>query len=195
MRKIVLASKSPRRKGLLKQMGIDFIVDVSDVDEDKFSHSSPVDLVKKISKEKARIVSKRHKDAIIISADTIVVLNGKIIGKPKDKKDAKEILMNLSGKTHIVITGFTILDTKNKKEITKTVKSKVKVKKLSRKEINNYVETGEPLDKAGAYGIQDKGGVLIESVSGDCFNVVGLPIFDLSQSLKKFGIEVSDFWK
>jgi len=191
MKNIILASKSPRRKSLLKQIGLNFTVDVSEVDERKFSHSNPVGLAKSLSKAKAEAVFVRHKNAIIISADTLVVLNKEIIGKPKSAKDAEKILKKLSGKTHLVITGFTVLDSKTKKEITKTVKSKVKFKKLTKKEINWYVKTGEPLDKAGAYGIQDKGAIFIEEVEGDFFNVVGLPIFELSESLKKFGIDTA----
>lgn len=188
-KKIILASKSLRRKELLKQMGFKFKVDVSEVDERKFFHSSPVGLVKSLSKAKAEAVSKRYKNAIIISADTLVVLDKEVIGKPKSAKNAKEILRKLSGKTHTVITGFTVLDSKTKKEISKTVATKVKFKKLTEKEISDYIKTGEPMDKAGAYGIQDKAGVFVESISGDYFNIVGLPISAISSVLKDFGID------
>lgn len=194
MRKIVLASKSPRRRELLRQIGLDFVVDVSEIDEDKISHASPLGLAKNLSKVKAEKIAKKHKDAIIIAADTLIVLNNEIIGKPKDKEDAKKMLQKLSGKTHFVITGFTIHDSRSKKEITKALTSKVKFKKMTEKEINDYVETEEPLDKAGGYGIQDKGAVFIEKVEGDFFNVVGLPVFTLSEILKKFGINITESW-
>jgi len=191
MRKIVLASKSPRRKSLLKQIGINFAVDVSEVDEKKFSHSNPVNLAKALSFAKAKIISKKHKNALIIGADTVVVLNREIIGKPKSLKDAREILEKLSRKTHVVITGLTVLDTKTKKHITSAVKTKVKFKNLTKEEVNWYVKTGEPMDKAGGYGIQDKGAVLVESVSGDYSNIVGLPIHKLLENLKKFEVDIA----
>ena len=191
-KKIDLASKSPRRKELLKQIGLNFTVDISEIDERRFSHSSPLNLVKNLAKAKARIISKKHKDAIIIAADTLVVLNKEIIGKPKSKRDAMQMLKKLNGKTHLVITGFTILD--SKKEITEIVKTKVKFKKMTKKEIDDYVKTGEPLDKAGGYGIQGKGAIFIEGIKGDFFNVVGLPIYALSKALERSGVDVSSYW-
>ena len=194
MRKIILASKSPRRRSILNQVGLKFKIDVSQIDERKIYHKSPTQLVKAISKAKANVVSKRHKNAIIIGADTIVVFNKEIIGKPSSRQNAKDILKKLSGEKHTVITGFTILDTSTKKEITKAVKSLVKFKKMSQEEINEYVKTGEPMDKAGGYGIQDKGAVFIEYVVGDYFNVVGLPIFHLAKVLKEFDVDISSVW-
>ena len=191
MKQIILASKSPRRKALLEQIGLKFTVDVSDIDESKYLHSNPESLAKSLSIAKAEKIAEKYKDAIIIAADTVVILNKEIIGKPKDKKDAVKMLRKLSGKTHVIITGFTILDTKTKKEITEFVQSKVRFKKMTGKEIDQYVKTGEPLEKAGCYGIQDKGAIFIEEVKGDFFNVVGLPIFALSQNLKKFGVDIA----
>lgn len=140
--------------------------------------------------EKLNLLQKKMKNAIIIAADTFVVFQEKIIGKAKDELDAKRILKLLSGKSHLIITGFTILDTNVGKTITKSVETKVYFKKLTNKEINAYVKTREPLDKAGAYGIQEKGSLFVKKIDGDCFNVVGLPLFEVAQSLKKFGIEV-----
>jgi septum formation protein len=195
MKKIILASKSPRRKELLEQIGLKFVVDISDVDESKLANAAgPSQLAKSLSKAKAEKVSKKYKDAIIIAADTLVVLGKEIIGKPKDKKDAFKMLKKLSSKTHVVITGFTLLSSKSKKAITKTVQSKVKFKKMSDIEIRNYVETGEPMDKAGGYGIQNKGAIFIEKVEGDFFNVVGLPVYCLCCELKKFGINITGSW-
>jgi septum formation protein len=194
MKKIILASKSPRRKNLLKQIGLKFETDVSEIDENKFPHLSPENLAKELSKAKAEKVSNRHKNAIIIAADTLIVLNKEIIGKPKSAKDAVKMLKKLSGKTHMVITGFTVFDTKTKKEITKIVKSKVRFKKMTKEEIDAYVKSGEPMDKAGGYGVQDKAAVFIEEIEGDFFNVVGLPIFSLYQVLKKFDINITEDW-
>ena len=195
MKKIVLASKSERRKELLGQIGIRPVIDESKIDENKYKFSSPVKLVETLSKVKAKAVSQKYKDAIIIGADTIVVLGNEIIGKPTSLKDAVKILKKLSGKPHLVITGFTVLDTKTKKSVTKAVKTRVIFKKLSEEEIKAYVYSSKVLDKAGAYAIQDKAGMFITGISGDYFNIVGLPIFKLSESLKEFGIDVSSSWK
>jgi septum formation protein len=194
MKKIILASKSPRRKELLKQIGLRFQIDVSEIDERQFKKLAPESLVKKLSQEKAKKVAKRHDGAIIIAADTLVVLGSEIIGKPKDKKDAIKMLKKLSGKVHTVITGFTVFDPGLKKEVTEMVKSRVKFKKMSDEEIETYVKTKEPLDKAGGYGIQDKGAVFIEKVEGDFFNVVGLPVFSLCKELQKFDINITGNW-
>lgn len=192
-RKIILASNSPRRKELLKQMGIKFTVIVSNVNE-KTNITSPVDFVKFLSREKAREVAQKNKNAIIIGADTIVVLENKIIGKPKSLKNAVEILEKLSDKTHYVVTGFTVLDSKNNKFISKAIKTKVTFKKLTKEEIERYVYTSKILDKAGAYAIQDKAGVFIKKIEGDYSNIVGLPIFSLYQELKKFDINITENW-
>lgn len=188
MKTIVLASKSPRRKALLEQIGLKFIVDVSEFKENLPENLSPKSMVKKFSLEKAKTVSKRHKNSIIIAADTVVVLNNEIIGKPKTAVNAVKILKKLSGKMHKVITGFAIIDSASGKKITKTVETKVYFKKMTKKEIDWYVLTGEPLDKAGAYGVQEKGALFIEKIEGDYFNVVGLPIFSLVECLKRLNV-------
>lgn len=190
MRKIILASSSPRRKILLKQMGLDFEAVVSDFEEKIDAKLSPHKLAEKLSLGKAKSVAYKYNNAIIIAADTFVIFNEKIIGKPIDDKDAKRILRLLSGKGHSIITGFTILDTKVNRSVTKSVETKVTFKKLSDKEIDSYIKTGEPLDKAGAYGIQEKGGIFIKKIDGDYFNIVGLPIYSVVEELKKFGVEV-----
>lgn len=190
MRKIILASASPRRKVLLKQIGLNFEVVVSNFEEKIEDNLKPVDLAKKFSLQKAKDVAKNYDDAIIIAADTFVVLGNEILGKPKNKELARKMLEKLSGKAHLVITGFTIIDTKSGKTVTKSVESKVFMKKLTKEEIDAYVNTGEPLDKAGAYAVQEKGGLFVEKIEGDFFNVVGLPIFTLMQGLKKFGVNI-----
>jgi septum formation protein len=190
MKKIILASASPRRKELLAKIGLKFSIEKSDIKENLELKLTPKKLAECLSYRKAYKVSKRYSNAVIIAADTIVVLNGKIIGKPKNSKEAVKILKKLSGKIHSVITAFTIIDTKTNKSITKFVETKVFMKKLTEKEINYYVNTGEPLDKAGAYGIQGFGGIFIEKIDGDYYNVVGMPLTALVRELKKFDVHV-----
>jgi len=190
MKKIVLASKSPRKKELLKQFGIKFTVDVSNIEEKVNPKLEPKQVAKQLSLIKAKDVARRHEDAIIIAADTFVVLDNEIIGKPKSEGDAKKILKKLSNKPHLVMTGFTVIDTKTGRTITKSVETKVYFKKLTTNEIDNYVKSGEPLDKAGAYGIQEKGAIFIEKIEGDYSNVIGLPIFKLMETLKEFGVSI-----
>ncbi len=141
-----------------------------------------------LSQQKAKAVSERVKHAIIIAADTLVVLNKEIIGKPSSVEQAKKMLKKLSGKTHTVITGFTIIDTASNKTTTKSSQTKVFIRKLSKKEIDAYVKKEQTLDKAGGYAIQGIGSLLIEKIEGDFSNVVGLPLATLYQELKKFGI-------
>ncbi|MBI2074934.1 MAG: septum formation inhibitor Maf [Candidatus Levybacteria bacterium] len=190
MKKIVLASGSPRRKLILQQIGLKFEVLVSNQKEKVDPRLTPAELAEKLSLQKAKAVAPKYKNAIIIAADTIVVFKGKILGKPKTEENAKKMLKTLSGEAHFVITGFTIIDSDSKKSITKSVKTKVYIKKLSSEEIESYVATKEPLDKAGAYGINELGGVIVEKIEGDFYNVVGLPLFTVVEQLKKFGVEV-----
>ena len=188
MKKIILASSSPRRKELLEKTGLKFEVEPADYIEDLNSDLEPHELAKKLSLEKARIVAKNNPDAIVIAADTIGVLKGKIIGKPRNEAEAKRILRRLSGKSHLVITGFTILDAEHGKTTTQTVDTLVYFRKLTGSEIDAYVRTGEPLDKAGAYGIQGLGAALVDHIDGDYDNVVGLPLIAVVENLKEFGI-------
>lgn len=189
-RSIVLASASPRRKELLEQIGLKFEVEPSNHTENVRSRLKPRELAKAISREKALAVADKYKDAIVIAADTFIVLKGKIMGKPKTKEEAKDMLSALSGKSHSVITGFTALDTSGTKTLSKSVETKVHVKRLSPEEIDSYVDSGEPLDKAGAYAIQGLGASIIEKIEGDYFNVVGLPLSAIVESLKEFGVDV-----
>jgi len=187
-RTLILASASPRRKELLKQVGLEFIVDASNHPEDIHSNLSPEELVKTLSLEKARATAKKHPDAIIIAADTIGVLGGKIVGKPHTAEEARKMLQMLSGKSHSVITGLTVLDSALNKTATRTVETMVYIKQLSLVEIQNYLDTGESLDKAGAYAIQGLGAVIVEKIVGDYYNVVGLPLNALAECLKEFGV-------
>ena len=190
MKKIILASQSPRRKDLLQQVGLKFEIDPSNYEEDMSLKMEPLKLVEYLSLGKAKDVAERHKDAIIVSADTIVTLDGEVFGKPKTAERAKYVLCKFSGKAHTVLTGFTIIDTETNKQITKSVETKVYFKSLSEKEIDAYIATGEPLDKAGGYAIQGLAALFIEKIEGDYFNIVGLPIFPLMEALKTFGISV-----
>jgi septum formation protein len=192
MRTIILASASPRRKELLEKTGLKFKVDESGIEERVAEGLTPHAVAKFLSREKARDVARRHKDCLIISADTIVVLKGKVFGKPKNEGESKMMLNALSGRAHYVISGFTILDTLSGKEISKTVETKVFLKRLDADEIDAYVRSGEPFGKAGAYGIQGLGSVMIRKIEGDFFNVVGLPLNALAENLKKFGIRILD---
>ena len=189
-RKIILASASPRRKELLEKIGLKFSVDPSHLPEDFHSDLKPEGLVKALSLEKACVVSQKHPDAIVIAADTIGVIRRKIIGKPHTEEEAKIILLMLSGKSHRVITGLTILDSATKKVRTSVVETRVFFKELSPMEISSYVKTGEPLDKAGAYAIQGLASVMVKKIEGDYYNVMGLPLYALVENLKDFGINV-----
>jgi len=183
---IYLASQSPRRKHLLKQIGIDFKSFTVDLDEKILENESPIRTVKRLSIEKLELAEKFKNDGILITADTIVVLNSKIIGKPKNRKEAKSILGQLSNKTHFVYTGFAIKNSVTNQIIVDYEKTAVTFRDLSRKEISEYVADGSPLDKAGAYGIQDDyGAVFVSKINGCYYNVVGLPLSKIYDSLKK----------
>ena len=183
---IYLASKSPRRRKLLNQINLKFKIISVEVDEKRRKKESPVQMVKRLSIEKSNKARQVLKRGIIITADTTVVLDGKVIGKPENKNDAVKILTKLSGKTHIVYTGFTIFNSVKNISITDYEKSLVKFRILGSQEIKDYVATGSPLDKAGAYGIQDDfGAVFIEKINGCYYNVVGLPLPKVYQALKK----------
>ena len=187
---VILASSSPRRRELLDNTGLEFIVDSAGISEDHGRSMKPSELAKAISMEKARAVAARHPCAIIIAADTFGVLDGRLMGKPHDEDEALDMLGRLSGRRHIVVTGFTILDTETGKAISKAVETKVYFRKLDREEIVDYVRTGEPLDKAGAYAIQGLGALLVEKIEGDYYNVIGLPLSSLARELKGFGVKL-----
>jgi len=183
---IYLASRSPRRRKLLKQLGIKFKSFSVNLDEKINGGEKPVNLVKRLSIEKLELARKKIKSGLIITADTIVVLNNKIIGKPKNKKEAVQYLKLLSGKQHTVFTGFAVMNIPANKIIVDYEKTEVKFRKLEDDEINDYVLSGSPLDKAGAYGIQDDfGAVFVEKINGCYYNVVGLPLTKLYQALRK----------
>ena len=181
---IYLASNSPRRKKLLEQLNLKFKTFSVDCDEIIEKGESPVEAVKRLSLKKLLLAKEKVKNGIIITADTIVVINGKIIGKPVNKKDAERILNRLSDKTHIVYTGFSIFNSKKDKTITDYEKTLVTFRGLENREIKKYIATGSPMDKAGAYGIQDDfGAVFIKKINGCYNNVVGLPLTKVYRNL------------
>ena len=183
---IWLASASPRRKKLLEQLNIPFKTIKVEVDEKIKKGESPVKAVKRLSLEKTKKAKEVIKNGIIITADTIVVLNGKIIGKPVDEKDAEKILQKLSGKTHFVYTGFCISNLEKEKTINDYEKTSVTFRALNKIEIQDYIKSGSPMDKAGAYGIQDDfGAVFIKKINGCYYNVVGLPLTKVYSALLK----------
>lgn len=190
MKKIILASSSPRRSDLLKQIGLEFEVDPSDYEEDMSLKMNPKELVEFLSLGKAKDVAGRHKDSIIISADTIVAVDDEIFGKPKTPERAKYMLQKLSDRAHSVITGFTIIDTETDKQISKSVETKVYFKNIPEEEIDAYIASGEPLDKGGSYAIQGIAALFVEKIEGDYFNIVGLPILALFTELKNFGVKI-----
>ncbi len=183
---IFLASKSPRRRKLLKQLGLNFKTFSVDLDEEIFDGEHPIKTVKRLANQKMDAALERIEEGIVITADTIVVLQKEIIGKPENEKYAEKILNKLSGKTHSVYTGFSIHNTKTKKRITDYAKTEVTFRKLNRTEILDYIKSGSPMDKAGAYGIQDDfGAVFVSKINGCYYNVVGLPLNKLYSRLLK----------
>ena len=186
--RLILASKSPRRYQLLKQMGLHFDVVHSSVEEENFArHESPREHVIRLSEEKAREVGKTYPDSWVLGADTVVYINGTILGKPKTCEEALDMLRRLSGQEHSVLTGFSVLNVSKGKGERGSVETAVKVKSLSPVEMEWYVQTGEPFDKAGAYAIQGIGSFMVESIRGSYTNVVGLPVCEVIELLVRFG--------
>ncbi len=181
-----LASASPRRRKLLKLLNVKFKSFAVDLNEELNDGEHPASTVKRLAKEKMLLAKGKIKDGILITADTIVVLNKKILGKPKDAAEAKRMLKLLSGNQHHVYTGFAIFNSRTEKRIVDYEKTAVFFRELSRTEIDEYVKTGSPLDKAGAYGIQDDyGAVFIRKINGCYYNVVGLPLAKLYSRIKE----------
>jgi septum formation protein len=185
---VILASNSPRRREILSQVGLKFGIVPADVDETVGTGENPQAYAVRVATEKARVVAERNRAGVIIAADTIVVLDDVILGKPVDAGDAERMLSMLSGRKHQVITGLAILDAESGKMRTSTAVTSVWFRELAAAEIRRYVKTGEPLDKAGAYGIQERGALLVERIEGCYFNVVGLPVSLLAQMLREFDI-------
>ena len=183
----VLASTSPRRSELLKQVGLDFRVVPSGIEEDLVKGESPKAHVLRLAEKKALKVGSEYPDHWVIAADTIVYVGHSILGKPKDQEEAIKMLRRLSGKEHRVLTGFSVYHMGKGKGDRAAVKTAVKVKRLTPDEMEWYVQTGEPFDKAGGYAIQGIGSFMIESVRGSYTNVVGLPLCELIEMLNRLG--------
>lgn len=185
--RFILASASPRRYELLKQLGLEFDVIPSRVEEDRVQGESPQEHVIRLAEAKALEVGSRYSDRWVIAADTIVYVDGFILGKPEGREEALEMLRRLSGRDHWVLTGFSVQHLEKKKGDQEAVQTAVKVKTLTPVEMEWYVHTGEPFDKAGGYAIQGIGSFMIESIRGSYSNVVGLPLCELIQMLKQLG--------
>ena len=186
---VILASASPRRKQLMKDLFPSFSIVVPEIDESlsfkKFSNV--IDIVRDIATRKCQKVSKEHPYDLVIAADTVVVIENEIIGKPKDAKDAFNMLKKLSGKTHYVYTAYAI--NKDGKMVVNTVETEVLFNELSDELINNYIATGSPLDKAGAYGYQDNDQYpIVKRIIGSYHNVIGFPVEEIKEDLKKFSL-------
>jgi len=189
-RKLILASASPRRKKILELTGLKFSIDAGDYEEDMSLRLKPHQLAKFLSSEKAKTIAAKYTNALVIAADTFIVFKDHLMGKPNTREEARRMLTLLSGKAHSVITGFTIIDTNTKKKLSRSVETKVYFRKMTVQEIEAYIKTGEPLDKAGAYAIQGIGAIIVKKIEGDYFNVMGLPLSSLTEALKKFGVSV-----
>lgn len=189
---VVLASGSPRRREILEQIGLPFSVAVSGAEENIPEGLEPYYAVQTLAFLKAADVARSaDSDAVVIGADTVVVVDDEIIGKPKDAEDAIGMLKRLSGRSHSVLTGVAVVRRSDGKSVSLTVETKVHFRKLSEAEISSYVKTGEPLDKAGAYGIQGLGGLFVDKIEGDYYNVVGLPLSRLGRLLcEEFNFEL-----
>ena len=185
--RLILASKSPRRYELLKQVGLNFDVIPSGIEEDYIKGESPRKHVLRLAAAKALDVGNQHPDRWIIAADTIVCVDHSILGKPKSREEAKRMLRRLSGKEHRVLTGFSVQHLERGRGDREAVQTAVKVRKLTPSEMEWYVETGEPFDKAGGYAVQGMGSFMIESIKGSYTNVVGLPVCELIQMLSRLG--------
>jgi len=185
---IILASQSPRRRELLERMGISqFDVIPAKGEERADPNLTPDQLVEELSRQKAAEIAAGNPDALIIAADTVVAVDGTVLGKPHDRDDAVRMLQTLSGREHTVYSGLTVCW--QGRSVTQHEATAVRFRPLSETDIDHYVSTGEPMDKAGSYGIQGYGCTLVEGISGDYYNVVGLPVCRLSQILSGFGLD------
>ena len=180
---IILASRSPRRRYLLKQAGVHFVVMPATFDESTAPVLSPCDTVQLLAKEKAMEIAGQNPDSWVIGADTIVVIDGQILGKPASASSAREMLIRLSGRTHQVLTAFSLVHMSQNRVIHQVVSTDVLFKPLSNAEIDWYIRTGEPFDKAGSYGLQGIGAFMVQAVYGSYTNVIGLPVCELMNAL------------
>ncbi|NQV12273.1 septum formation inhibitor Maf [Candidatus Uhrbacteria bacterium] len=192
MKNLILGSTSPRRKALLELINLPFEVMASEYEEDMTLDMPPAELVQFLSKGKADSIAKNVKDGIVITADTIVALNGKVMGKPKSDEEAKQMLQELSGNTHEVMTGLTLIDAQSGRSLSRANISKVTFKDIPEHEIDAYIASGNTRNRAGAYGIQDLGSLFISGIEGDYYGIMGMPLYELMEMLKEFDV---DIWK
>ncbi|MGE5418266.1 MAG: Maf family protein [Acidobacteriota bacterium] len=190
MKRLVLASGSPRRRQLLESLGLTFDIIPPPAEEITQIWNTPQDYAEQLSQYKARQVAEKVVDAVVLAADTIVVKNHEIMGKPQSTQEAQNMLQALSGASHTVVTGICIIDVSSRQELIDSETTTVYFKKLSDEKISRYLDTGEPFDKAGAYGIQGHGALLVEKVDGCFYNVVGLPLAKLESMLETLGINL-----
>lgn len=185
--KIILASASPRRREILASLGLQFQIEVSEIDETLLPDELPHIYVERLAREKAHDIARRHQEGLVIGADTTVVLNDKILGKPADEAEARKMLALLAGEWHIVFTGVAVIDAASGEETTGVCETRVKIAHMPADEIAWYVATGEPMDKAGSYAIQGIGSLFVEEIEGNYLNVVGLPVTLLRKLVHKLG--------
>jgi len=189
-RTIVLASSSPRRQELIRNLGLEALVIPSQVDEEVDPGLAPERIVEELAFRKADSVARKQTDAIVIGSDTIVVVDGNILGKPSDEADAFRMLQRLQGRTHEVFSGIACIDASTGRSLVRHCRTVVQMKPLDVHQIKRYIATGEPMDKAGSYAIQGIGATLVTGIEGDYFNVVGMPLHLLSDMLSQFGVDI-----
>lgn len=187
-KKLILASSSPRRRGLLSSLGFKFDVVPAEVNEVPSPHEKPQDFARRVAEKKALVVGERNPQNWIIGADTVVAVEGEILGKPQGKEEAKRMLERLADRKHLVITGYVLLKFAEGKRREGIEETWVKIKSLEEREIDWYINTGEPFDKAGGYAIQGKGAFMVEWIQGSYTNVVGLPLCQIIEHLKDLEI-------
>ena len=191
---MILASKSPRRLEIISEFGINVTVKSKDIVEES-NKEKIFEQIEDIAEKKAIAVSKDESSAYILAADTVVVYKNRVLGKPKDIEEAREMLASLSGERHMVISAYAFLNIEKNIRIIGHQKTEVTFKKLTKEDIEWYISTKEPMDKAGSYGVQGKGAILIESIDGDFYNVMGFPISKFVEDLKKNGFKIDDIIK
>jgi septum formation protein len=189
--KLILASASPRRAEILRGLGVHFEVEPSGIDESRFSDEDPATYVERVARAKAN--SRKRSDALILAADTIVVIDGAVLGKPADSEEARGMVGRLAGREHTVLTAVALLDGGSDAELSAVERSEVRIAEMTPAEIEWYVATGEPLDKAGAYAIQGLGSLFVESVHGNYTNIVGLPVPPLYRLIADLGYSLLEF--
>lgn len=186
--KLILASSSPRRQQFLHELGIDFSVEVQEIDESCDVGETPERLVKRLAEEKASGIARQFPDACVLAADTVVVIDNEILGKPKNSEDAEAMLKRLSGRWHEVWSGFSIQKPAESLCVQQAVRTQVLFRELTEDLCRAYVLTGEPLDKAGSYGLQGRGGFLVDEIKGSYSNVIGLPVAQVIDIMLQYGI-------